>query len=168
MLRIRTASKTDFGQIWEIFRTIIKKGDTYAFSPGMTRDEAFAIWFAPNVKTYVATDDEQIVGTYILRPNQPGLGSHVANAAFMVHPDFQGKGIGEIMGKHAINEARRIGYLAMQFNLVVTTNEAGIKLWNKLGFQTVGVLPKAFRHQEFGLVDAYIMYQIIGDEKEHP
>jgi ribosomal protein S18 acetylase RimI-like enzyme len=77
----------------------------------------------------------------------------------MVHPSAQGQGIGKEMCKHSLQEAKRLGFVAMQFNLVVSTNLAAVHLWEKLGFSIVGTIPIAFHHQELGYVDAYIMYQ---------
>jgi ribosomal protein S18 acetylase RimI-like enzyme len=94
-------------------------------------------------------------------PNRGGLGSHVANASFMVDPSAHGRGAGRAMGEHCLNEARKAGYAAMQFNFVVSTNTAGVALWKKLGFQIVGTLPKAFRHRRLGDVDAYVMHRFL-------
>jgi ribosomal protein S18 acetylase RimI-like enzyme len=103
--------------------------------------------------------DQVIVGTYILRPNQSGGGSHVANAAFMVASDAQGCGVGRAMAEHCLNEARRIGFRAMQFNYVISTNTPAIRLWQELGFEIVGTLPGAFRHPQKGYVDVYVMFR---------
>ena len=118
-----------------------------------------AYWFRAGTRTYVALSDDQIVGTYVLRPNRPGLGSHVANASFMVSPTARGIGIGRAMGEHCLAEARALGYCAMQFNFVVSTNEAAVRLWERLGFRIVGRLPGAFRHLTKGFVDAYVMFR---------
>ena len=107
----------------------------------------------------VAEIDGRVVGTYILRANQPGPGSHVANAAFMVAPNAHGQGIGRAMGEHCLNEARRLGFRAMQFNFVVSTNESAIRLWQRLGFKNAGTLPDAFRHPEKGYVDVHVMFR---------
>jgi len=96
---------------------------------------------------------------YKIVANQRGLGSHVANASFMVDPSCSGRGIGRQMGEHCLEEARRLGYLAMQFNFVVSTNGAAVALWQKLGFAIVGTVPKAFRHSTLGYVDTYVMYR---------
>jgi len=109
--------------------------------------------------TYVAEDDGHVVGTYILRANQPGSGSHVANAAFMVAPTARGQGIGRAMGENCLSEARRLGFRAMQFNFVVSTNEGAIRLWKQLGFKIVATLPGAFRHPQKGYVDVYVMFR---------
>src|SRR5262249_21744099 len=104
-------------------------------------------------------NEGRIAGTYIVRPNQPGLGSHVANAAFMVSPDARGLGAGRRMGEHCLAEASRLGFRAMQFNFVVSTNEVAVRLWQSLGFRIVGTLSKAFRHARLGFVDAYVMFR---------
>ncbi|MBI1729159.1 GNAT family N-acetyltransferase [Candidatus Acetothermia bacterium] len=160
-MEIREAKSNDFEAIWNIFHQVVAKGDTYVFSPDISKEEARSVWMTPIVKTYVASNGDLIVGTYILKPNQPGLGSHVANAAFMVDSLAQGRGIGKTMGKHALNEARRLGYQAMQFNFVVSTNMNAVALWQKLGFQIIGTLPKVFQHKQLGLVDAYVMHRFL-------
>jgi GNAT superfamily N-acetyltransferase len=124
----------------------------------MSREEALAYWFRPGTHTYVAEEDRRVVGTCILKRNQAGAGSHVANAAFMVAPDARGQGIGRAMGEHCLSEARRLGFRAMQFNFVVSTNTSAIHVWEQLGFKIVGTLPGAFRHPEKGYVDVYVMF----------
>ncbi|MFZ0917218.1 MAG: GNAT family N-acetyltransferase, partial [Candidatus Udaeobacter sp.] len=109
--------------------------------------------------TYIAERNSGVVGTYILRPNQSGPGSHVANAAFMVARNAEGAGVGRRMAEHCLSEARRMGFRAMQFNFVISTNIRAIHLWNQLGFKIVGTLPGAFRHPEKGCVDVYVMYR---------
>src|SRR5437773_4724877 len=158
-MQIRPAINADHDAIWNIFHEIIAAGDTYAFDPQMPREEALAYWFRTDTHTYVAEKDGGVFGTYILRPNQLGPGSHVANAAFMVAPDAEGAGVGRRMAEHCLSEARRMGFRAMQFNFVVSTNTSAIHLWEQLGFKVVGTLPGAFRHLEKGYVDVYVMYR---------
>jgi L-amino acid N-acyltransferase YncA len=158
-MQIRPATDADRDTIWNIFHEIVVAGDTYAFDPRMSREEAFAYWFRDDTDTYVAEKDARVVGTYILKPNQLGPGSHVANAAFMVASDAQGSGVGRRMAEHCLSEARQTGFRAMQFNFVVSTNTAAIHLWKQLGFKIVGTLPGAFRHPEKGYVDVYVMYR---------
>lgn len=161
MLNIRTAEASDFDSIWEIFRAVVRRGDTYVYHPATTKEQARAIWMAEGIETFVAAMNERIVGTYILKANQTGLGSHVANAGYMVSPHCQGKGVGRAMCEHSIEEARARGFLAMQFNMVVSTNEGAVALWEKLGFRIVGTLPKVFRHRKLGLVDAFVMHRFL-------
>jgi L-amino acid N-acyltransferase YncA len=159
---IRPATQADEEAIWSIFHAVVAPGDTYVFDPQTPREEALAYWFSPGTYTYVAeSDDGRVVGSYILRPNQPALGSHVANAAFMVSPTARGSGVGRRMGEHCLAEARRRGFRAMQFNFVVSTNEAAVRLWQQLGFHIVGTLPGVFRHSRLGFVDAYVMFKAL-------
>ena len=108
--------------------------------------------------------DQVIVGTYILRPNQSGAGSHVSNAAFMVARGSEGFGVGRRMAEHCLSEARRMGFHAMQFDFVISTNTRAIRLWKKLGFEIVGTLPGAFQHPGKGYVDVYVMYRSLIDD----
>ena len=164
--KIRLATKADHEAILKIFREVIQPGDTYAIDPRISREAALAYWFAPGTHTYVTELDrlnrsssDRIVGTYILRANQLGPGSHVANAAFMVAPNAQRLGIGRAMGENCLKEARGLGFRALQFNFVVSTNESAIRLWQRLGFKIVGTLPGAFRHPEMGYVDVHVMFR---------
>jgi len=159
MIEIREATGGDRDAIWGIFREVVTARDTYAFDPGMSRRDAMEYWFQADTRTYVAESRGYIVGTYILRPNQSGGGSHVANAAFMVASDARGQGIGRAMAEHCLREARLLGFRAMQFNFVVSTNDSAVRLWQKLGFKIVGTLPGAFHHPEKGYVDVYVMFR---------
>jgi ribosomal protein S18 acetylase RimI-like enzyme len=158
-VKIRVAIESDRDAIWNIFHQIIAARDTYAFDPKMSREEALAYWFRGDTNTYVAEKGDCIAGTCILRANQLGPGSHVANAAFMVASNAQGSGVGRRMAEHCLSEARRMGFRAMQFNFVVSTNAPAIHLWEQLGFKIVGTLPGAFHHPEKGYVDVYVMYR---------
>jgi L-amino acid N-acyltransferase YncA len=159
VLTIRSAAKEDHDAVWKIFHDVVAAGDTYAFDPNISREEALSYWFRSDTHTYVAEQGGKIVGSYILKGNQPALGSHVANAGFIVAPNARGLGVGRAMGEHCLADARRLGFRAMQFNFVVATNESAVHLWQELGFQIIGTLPAAFRHSEKGFVDVHIMFR---------
>ena len=159
MLNIRPTINADRDAIWKIFHEVVSAGDTYVFDPNTSREDALAYWFRSDTHTYVVEQDRQVVGTYVLRPNRPGLGAHVSNASFMVAPTARGLGVGRAMGEHGLIEARRLGFRAMQFNFVVSTNESAVHLWQDLGFKIIGTLPGAFRHSEKGYVDVYVMFR---------
>ncbi len=161
MIKIRKAKEPDSEAIWDIFHEVVKKGDTFAFAPESNREDCKTLWMQPGICVYVAEFRGEIAGTYILRKNQPGLGSHVANAAYMVHPEARGQGVGKAMGNHSIKQARKLGFSAIQFNFVVSTNLVAIQLWLNLGFKIAGTVPKAFNHQRLGLVDIYIMHRFL-------
>ncbi len=162
-MTIRPATPADFDSIWPIFQAVVAGEDTYVFAADTRREDAFAYWFGPGVSCFVAEVDDRVTGMYKLVANQRDLGNHVANASFMVDPAASGKGVGKAMGLHCLREAKRAGFLAMQFNFVVSTNTGAVALWRKLGFAVVGTLPKAFRHRELGLVDVYVMHRFLDD-----
>ena len=161
MIKIRKAKDADFEDVWDIFHQVVKRCDTFAFDPKASKEDCRTLWMSPSVHTYVAEFQNKILGTYILRKNQLGLGGHVANAAYMVHHEARGQGIGKAIGNHSIKQQKKIGFSAIQFNFVVSTNLAAIQLWLKLGFKIVGTVPKAFNHQKLGLVDVYIMHGFV-------
>lgn len=155
--------------MWSIFSTHIAAGDSYPFTTATSREAVHAYWLDTSVSSFVAVSGGgRLLGMYRLLPNQVGRGHHVANASFMVSPSAQGAGVGRLLGEHCLAEARAQGFLAMQFNHVVSTNTAAIRLWKKLGFSIVGTLPKAFRHRRLGYVDAYVMYQLLQDPDHWP
>jgi L-amino acid N-acyltransferase YncA len=162
-MHIRGAIESDFQSMWSIFQRVVRNEDTYVFAADTTHEDAFAYWFSSGVLSCVAEENGEIIGMYKLIPNQRDLGNHVANASFMVSPEHNGKGIGHKLGLHCLQEAKKAGYAAIQFNFVVSTNVAAVALWKKLGFSIVGTLPQAFRHQKFGHVDAYVMHRFLID-----
>ena len=159
MTAIRAAIESDKPAIWQIIKAVISTGDTYVFDPETPQDEMLHYWFAPDKHVYVAEQDGEIVGTFWLKPNYPGLGSHVCNAAYMVSPEASGKGIGRQLAEFSLDEARRLGFKAMQFNFVVKSNTAAVRLWQSIGMEIIGEIPDAFDHRELGLTNAYVMYR---------
>ena len=160
-LVIRLATAEDWPRIWPLFSTVVSTGDTYAIPPETTEPEGRAYWMDRAIAVYVAEEDGQLVGTYCLRMNLPGLGSHVANAGYMVVPTESGRGIGSRMCEHSLQEARSKGFEAMQFNAVVSTNHRAVALWKRHGFAIIGTVPKAFKHRVLGPVDLYIMHRFL-------
>ena len=164
MMEIKLAHNEDFEQIWPVIHEVLRTGDTYPFAPDTSQKEAFHIWMEKPRATYVAVLDDDIVGTYYIKANQPGLGAHVCNCGYMVRRSARGKGIGRAMCLHSLREARSLGFKAMQYNLVVSTNTGAVKLWQNLGFDIIGTLPKAFHHRKEGFVDAFVMYQWLDEQ----
>ena len=160
---IREATAADFEAIWPIFSEIVSAGDTYAYPVDTTRENAERLWIQQPRMTFVAEDGGDILGTYYIRTNASGPGDHVCNCGYMVSSQARGRGIAGAMCEHSQELARQLGYQAMQFNFVAASNDGAIRLWSKLGFETVGRLPRAFRHPALGYVDALIMYKWLGD-----
>ncbi len=159
-LEITKATEADCNGIWEIFQLVVSTGDSYIYRETTTYEQWHKLWFE-DTAPYIAKLDGRIVGTYLIRQNRIGRGSHVCNAAYMVHPDFRQQHIGKTMCEHSLIEAKKMGYHSMQFNMVVSTNTKAVSLWMKMGFEVVGTVPEAFQHHEKGLVDVYIMHRFL-------
>ncbi len=160
-MEIRPATDDDEDAIWAILEPVLRAGETYALPRDWSRRETLAFWRAPAHAVFVAREAADILGTYYLRPNHKGGGAHVANCGYATHPRARGRGVARAMGGHSLDEAKRQGFTAMQFNFVVATNDPAVALWTKLGFEVVGHLPRAFRHPERGLVDALVMHRML-------
>jgi len=147
---------------WQIIEPVFRAGESYPFSPTISEKAARQIWVDAPAATFVATNEsEAVIGTYYIKPNQPTLGAHVCNCGYIVAADARGHGVASLMCEHSQKEAKVMGFKAMQYNLVVATNEGAVHLWKKHGFEVVGTLPRAFQHQRHGLVDALVMYKLL-------
>jgi ribosomal protein S18 acetylase RimI-like enzyme len=159
VLVIRPARADDRDGIWAILEPVLRAGETYTLPRDISREEALAYWYREDHEVFIAEDAERMLGTYFLRANQAGGGSHVANCGYMTAPAFQGRGVARAMLEHSLSRARARSFRAMQFNFVVSTNDRAVRTWQAHGFEIVGRLPSAFRHPEFGFVDALVMYR---------
>ncbi len=160
-LAFRRAAPGDGDALWTILHAVLAAGDTYTWAPETSREDALALWHPPGGHTVVAHRDGQLAGTYLLKANQPGLGSHVANCGYMVAPDARGGGVGEALCRHSLDLARSLGFRAMQFNAVVSTNLGAVRLWERCGFAIVGTVPGAFRHPRHGDVAIHVMHRFL-------
>ena len=158
-MNIREATEADFDSIWPIFQEVVATGDTYAYSPDSTKEQAFHLWMEIPRETFVIECENKILGTYYIKTNQGGPGKHVCNCGYMVSSGARGKGLATTMCEHSQKIASKLGYKAMQFNFVASTNHGAVRLWYKLGYETVGILPKAFNHPSEGYVDALVMFK---------
>ncbi len=159
-MRIREYTDADWPSVWPIFREVVTAGDTFAYDPGWSSEQAQGAWVeAPPGRTVVACDGSRVLGTAKMGPNRPGPGSHVATASFMVSGEARGRGVGRALGEYALSWAREQGYAAMQFNAVVECNVAAVRLWQALGFHIIGTVPEAFEHPTLGRVGLHVMHR---------
>ena len=158
-MTIREATEADWPNVWALFQSVAAAGDVFAYDESTTEAVARKLWFDPPALCFVCEVDGQFAGTYYVRPNQPGRGDHVANAGYMVNPAFRGRGLATAMCEHSLESARRLGFSAMQFNFVVSTNVSAVRAWERCGFAVVGRLPGAYRHRELGSVDVLVMFR---------
>ena len=158
---IRPYEGADWEAVWAILEPVFRAGETYAFPRDITAADANAAWTSPPKQVFVAADEPAggLLGTYYLKPNFEGAASHICNCGYVVAETARGRGVAARMCEHSQREAIARGYRAMQFNLVVSSNESAVHVWKKLGFAVVGTIPEAFRHPRLGFVDAYVMYK---------
>lgn len=161
MFSIRAAVPDDDDAIWRILEPVIRAGETYTLPRDMSREAALAYWRADGHSVFVAEDADVVLGTYFLQANQRGGGSHVANCGYMTAVAAVGRGVARAMCAHSLAHAKQLGFRAMQFNFVVSTNERAVRLWQSLGFSVVGTLPGAFLHPSAGYVDAFVMHRAL-------
>ncbi|TWD80430.1 L-amino acid N-acyltransferase YncA [Kribbella amoyensis] len=163
-MQIRDARDDDWAEIWPFFHEIVTAGETYAYDPTLTSEQAAAGWMMPATaklsRTTVAVDaNGTVLGSANMYPNRPGPGSHVASGSFMVAGAARGQGIGRALCEDLIAWATREGFRSIQFNAVVETNAPAVHLWQKLGFQIIGTVPEAFQHPAHGYVGLHVMHR---------
>lgn len=160
-VRIRPATEADWPAVWELFRAVAAAGDAFAYDADTPEAVARKLWFDPPAVAFVAEEGGRILGTYYVRPNQPGRGDHVANGGYIVAEAARGRGLASELCAHSIATATQLGFRAMQFNFVVASNEAAVRTWKRHGFAVVGTVPAAFRHATLGFVDVFVMHRVL-------
>ncbi len=162
MIKTRPYEPADWPALWAMLKPVFRDGETYAVSREITEQDAHRMWVELPRAVRVAVDPAgALLGTYYLKANQAGPGDHVANCGYVVSAQARGLGVAGRMCEHSLGLARELAFTAMQYNLVVSTNEVAITLWQKHGFTIAGTLPRAFRHPTLGPVDAHVMYRLL-------
>ena len=156
---VRDATADDWPAIWPFFEATVRAQETYAYDPDLSSEEGRALWMStPPSRTVVAEADGRVVGSAKMGPNRDGPGAHVGTASFMVDPAARGRGVGRVLAEHVVDWHRESGYRGIQFNAVVETNTAAVRLWRSLGFEVIGTVPDAFLHPAQGYVGLHVMY----------
>ena len=156
---IKLADEAHKSDVVKLVQSVFQKGETYPYSPDSTFEEVEDIWFEKDKRVYVGLINGDVVGTFFIKQNKPDLGGHVANAGFIINENYSGQGLGTKMGAFGLEEAKKLGFQAMQYNYVVETNIGSIKIWERLGFEKIGFVPECFNHKTEGLIGAYVMYK---------
>ncbi len=164
-MKISEISKSDFKLFWPTFKKVVVDQETYAFDPEIDFETAYDLWCLSPQKAYAIKENGLMLGSYYIRPNASGPSSHIANCGYMVSSESRGKGIARKLCLHSQQIAQELGYSAMQFNSVVSSNEIAVKLWIKLGYEIIGTIPNAYKHKKLGFVDSFIMYKQLRTNK---
>lgn len=160
---LRPMQEDDFKAFWPVFSKILQRRETYALEPCMTLEQGLRDWVEAPHESWVVEQEGKIKAIYYLKANAAGPGAHVCNCGYMVSLSARGQGLARMMCEHSQQRALELGYKAMQFNAVVSTNRVAVTLWEKLGYRKVGVLPRAFKHPEHGYIDSFVMYKWLAD-----
>lgn len=162
---IRPATPADWPGIWDILEPVFRAGTTYAIARDITEHAARDYWLHTPAACYVYADADagSVLGTFYIRTNAQGGGAHVCNCGYVTADAARGRGIAETMCRFSQTAAAGLGYKAMQFNMVLASNTGAVRLWDRLGYDTVGRLPKVFNHPDIGFVDGLVMYKWLND-----
>lgn len=160
-MRIRLATGADWPAIWDMLRPVFRAGETYAVDRDISEPAARTLWMDAPKATYVAEEGGSLLGTCYIKVNHAGGAAHVCNCGYITAEAAQGRGIARALCTHSQEAARGLGFLAMQFNLVVSTNTGAVRLWQDMGYTIAGHLPRAFNHPRLGMVDAYVMWKAL-------
>jgi GNAT superfamily N-acetyltransferase len=158
-LSCRLATPEDEVALWELLEPVFRLGGTYVFATDTPKEVLMAYWMGRDKTTFLIEREGLLLGTFYLKANQEGFGDHICNAGFVVDQKAEGQGVGTWMGLRALEEAKDRGFLAMQFNFVIQTNQRALGLWASLGFNVIGEIPDAYRHPQLGMVSAFILYR---------
>lgn len=156
---IRDYCPTDAAAVAAILTPVFRAGDTYAVDVDLTESQALDYWAGGEKRVFVAEKDGLLLGTYYVVRNFKGGGSHVCNCGYVTGDQARGQGVARMMLAHSLDMAKALGFRAMQYNSVISTNTRAIEIWKRAGFDVIGRLPEAFYHPVQGYVDALVMYR---------
>ncbi len=158
---IRPFEDADWGVVRAIVEEVAAEGETYCLPAGLPEDRLRAFWLSDSA-TLVASVDGEVLGSAHMGPNRAAQGSHVGTASFMVSSRARGRGVGRALGEHVVDWHRRHGFRGIQFNAVVESNVAAVRLWQSLGFTIIGTVPAAFRRPSGEYVGLHLMHLPLG------
>ena len=159
MVSIREYQKQDAAQAMDIWNEVVREGVAFPQLDELTEQEADG-FFSSQSYTGVAVDSEtgEVVGLYILHPNNVGRCGHICNTSYAVRSDRRGQHIGEQLVKHSLAMGARLGFRILQFNAVVAANVHALHLYERLGFTRLGRIPRGFLMRDGHYEDIILLY----------
>ncbi len=162
-IQLVLAGQADVEPLRRLYEIIVAEGTSYPHARFPNRDDFMDYWFRgkSTVAAYLVERslDSRMLGAFYLKPNWPGRARQVANAGFIVAPEWRNKGLGWLLGATMLQYAKELGYRSVIFNLVFSENQAAQHLWKKLGFSVLGAIPGAVRKDDGTYQDALIMFR---------
>jgi GNAT superfamily N-acetyltransferase len=157
---VRELVDADWPTVWSVVEPVVRAGDTFPYPLDLTEPDARAMWLdnGPGGRATVALVDGEVVGTAKMGRTRPGPGAHVATASYMVAARARGHGVGRALVVDSLEWARSAGFAAVQFNAVVETNVAAVRLYESLGFRVVGTVPRAHELPSGRRVGLHVMH----------
>ncbi len=157
-LTLRLYREEDLPAMTEIWNGVVEQADSFPGDHPLEAGEVAAM-FAAQTRTVVALDGEEVVGLYILHPNNIGRCAQIANASYAVRRNRRGGGIGRRLVTDSLERAKTCGFVGMQYNAVVKSNTPAIALYLKLGFTVLGTVKNGYRLADGSLTDTLIFYR---------
>jgi RimJ/RimL family protein N-acetyltransferase len=166
-VRLSLADHRDVEPLKRLYRVIVEEGSSYPHDRAPDHEDFLDYWFRgkSTVAAYAPgqTQEHEMIGAFYLKPNWPGRARQVANAGFIVAPAWRNRGLGWLLGATMLSYAKELGYRSVIYNLVFSENQVARRLWNKLGFKELAVIPGAVRNNDGTYQDAIIMFRSLAD-----
>lgn len=160
-IHIRALEEQDLPAAVAIWNRVVDDGVAFPQLEPLT-EEGGRTFFARQSFTAVALDDTgEVLGLYILHPNNEGRCGHICNASYAVRTDARGRGVGEALVRHCLRKGRDLGFRILQFNAVVASNAPALRLYEKLGFTRLGVIPGGFQMKDGHYEDIIVHYRLL-------
>ncbi len=157
------AGEADMESLRKLYECIVAEGTSYPHQRPPELEEFREYWFRGKTTVVAYGKDRakcaEVLGAFYLKPNWPGRARHVANAGFIVAPEWRNKGLGWLLGATMLDYAKYLGYRSVIFNLVFSKNQLAQHLWERLGFSQIGLIPDAARMDDGSYQDALIMFK---------
>lgn len=142
-----------------VWNEVVEEQNSFPQNIPFTEKEADE-FFKSQTRTACLFENDKMIGIYILHPNNAGNCGHIANCSYGLTKSARGKGLGRLLVEDSITEGKKAGFKGIQFNAVVSTNYAAIKLYQRLGFKILATVPGGYKNPDNTYTDTYIMLRV--------